>query len=113
LETALELTAQKAGNDMSNTVKKEEFGDIEGFDQHGEACRNDGCQNDYVEDTDDLEDDVTWTGQVFLEERHCCVMMDVESDFVGRVPGLGRTKMFDRGCDRCCSAEDYDVKVQS
>lgn len=65
------LTAQKTGDYVSDTVEKEEFGDVEGFDQHSEAGCNYGGQSDYVDDADNLEDDVTWACQGFLEERHC------------------------------------------
>ena len=59
---------------MGNTVEEEEFGDVEGFDEHGEAGRGNGGQADNVEDTDDVEDDVAWASQRLFEERHCFVI---------------------------------------
>lgn len=56
---------------MSDTVKEEELADIERLDQHSEACGHDSYQSDDIEDADDLEHDVSWARQVFLEERHC------------------------------------------
>ena len=55
---------------MGNGVKEEEFRDLEGLDQHTEACGDNGDERDDVTDSDDVEDDVAWTGQRALEERH-------------------------------------------
>ena len=55
---------------MGNGVKEEEFRDLEGLDQHTEACGDDGDERDDVADSDDVEDDVAWAGQRALEERH-------------------------------------------
>lgn len=64
------LTAQGGGDDVADCVEEEEFGDDEGFDEHGEAGDDDGEQADDVHGSDDVEDDVAWTCQRFLEERH-------------------------------------------
>ena len=56
---------------MRDTVKEEEFGYVEGLNQHGEAGSDHHGQTDYIDDSDDVEDDITWTGQGLLEERHC------------------------------------------
>ncbi len=64
------LTAQGGGDDMADGVEEEEFGDDEGLDEHGEAGNDDGKEADNVHGADDVKDDVTWTCQRFLEERH-------------------------------------------
>ena len=55
---------------MGNGVKEEEFRYLEGLDQHTEACGDNGDERDDVADSDDVEDDVAWTSQRALEERH-------------------------------------------
>lgn len=55
---------------MADRVEEEEFRDDEGFDEHGEAGDNDGEETDDVHGPDDVEDDVAWTCQRFLKERH-------------------------------------------
>lgn len=55
---------------MADCVEEEEFGDDEGFDEHGETGDDDGEEADDVHGSDDVEDDVAWTCQRFLEERH-------------------------------------------
>lgn len=59
---------------MGNGVEEEEFGDLEGFDQHTEACGDDGDECDDIADADDVEDDVSWAGQRALEERHFVIV---------------------------------------
>ena len=56
---------------MGDAVEEEEFGDVEGLDEHGEGGGRNGEEGDYVDDADDVEDDVAWTGQGLFEERHC------------------------------------------
>ncbi len=90
------LTAQEAGDYVGDAVEKEEFRNVEGFDQHSEACCNNGGQSDYVYDADDLEDDVTWACQGFLEERHCYRKIGIGTEIVGRGLELGGTNMLDR-----------------
>lgn len=68
---------------MSDAVKEEELGDVESLYQHSEACCDNSCQGDYVEYTDDLKDDVAWACQGLLEERHCLVMLGVETCWLG------------------------------
>lgn len=64
------LTAQGGGDDMADSVEEEEFGDDEGFDEHREGGDDDGEEADDVHGADDIQDDVAWTSQGFLEERH-------------------------------------------
>lgn len=71
------LTAQKSGNNVADRIEEEEFGNDESLDEHGEASNDDGKEGDDVEGADYVEDDVAWTSQWFLEERHfgrgdCC-----------------------------------------
>lgn len=58
---------------MCDAVEEEEFGDVEGLNQHGEAGSYACRQGDYVDDADDVEDDVAWACQGPVEERHRCV----------------------------------------
>lgn len=57
---------------MADRIEEEEFGDDEGLDEHGEAGDDDREQGDDVEGADYVEDDVAWTSQWFLKERHFC-----------------------------------------
>lgn len=57
---------------MGHTVEEEEFRDDEGLDQHDEASCDDGKKGDYIHHADDVEDEVAWTSQGSLEERHFC-----------------------------------------
>ena len=70
---------------MGHAVEKEELGDVEGLDEHGEARCCDCGQGDDVQDTDDVEDDVAWASQGLLEERHCFVDVDVDRWLVDTV----------------------------
>ena len=55
---------------MADGVEEEEFGDLEGLDQHAEACGDNSDEGDDIADADDVEDDVAWAGQRALEEGH-------------------------------------------
>ena len=55
---------------MGDGIKEEEFGDLEGLDEHTEACSDNSDEGDDVADADDVEDDVAWAGQRALEEGH-------------------------------------------
>ena len=55
---------------MGNGVKEEEFRDLEGLDQHTEACGDNGDERDDVADPDDVEDNVARASQRALEEWH-------------------------------------------
>lgn len=48
---------------MIARIEEEEFADDKGLDQHDRARRNDGKQTDYVEDSNDVEDNVAGTSQ--------------------------------------------------
>ena len=48
---------------MIARIEEEEFADDEGLDQHDRARRNDGKQTNYVEDSNDVEDNVAGTSQ--------------------------------------------------
>ena len=50
-------------DDMIACIEEEEFADDEGLDQHDRARRNDCKQTDYVEDSNDVEDNVAGTSQ--------------------------------------------------
>ena len=65
-----ELTAHTACDKMGDAVEEEEFRDDKGFDQHDEAGGDDGEEGDYIQHTEDVEDDVAWTSQGSVEERH-------------------------------------------
>ena len=56
---------------MGDAVEEEELRDDEGFDQHDEAACDDGEKGDYVHHAKDIEDDVAWSSQGAVEERHC------------------------------------------
>ncbi|KAL9592335.1 MAG: hypothetical protein Q9179_006818, partial [Wetmoreana sp. 5 TL-2023] len=58
------------GDDVADGIEEEEFGDDEGFDEHGEASDDDGEETDDVQDADDIKDDVAWTSQWFPKEGH-------------------------------------------
>ena len=55
---------------MGNGVEEEEFRDLEGLNQHTEACGDNGDERNDVADSDDVEGDVAWAGQRALEEWH-------------------------------------------
>ena len=57
------LTTYDNRDDMIARIEEEEFADDEGLDQHDRARRNNGKQTDYVEDSNDVEDNVAGTSQ--------------------------------------------------
>ena len=67
---------------MAHAVKEEEFGDLEGLDEHGKAGADAGQKSDYIYDTNGIENNVPWTRQRFLTlpERHlwrfCLMVID-------------------------------------
>jgi hypothetical protein len=64
LEAILALrTTYDNRDDMIARIEEEEFADDEGLDQHDRARRNDGKQTNYVEDSNDVEDNVAGTSQ--------------------------------------------------
>lgn len=58
---------------MLATVEEEEPADADDLDQHDRARSYDGQQADYVEDSDDIEHDVSSAGQGLSEAAHCDV----------------------------------------
>jgi hypothetical protein len=50
-------TANDDGDNMLASIEEEEFANDEGLDQHDRTRRDDCQQTDYVEDSDDVEDD--------------------------------------------------------
>lgn len=56
-------TANGDCDDVFAPIEEIEFADDKGLDQHDRTRRDDCQQTDYVEDSDDVEDDVTGTGQ--------------------------------------------------
>ena len=65
-----ELTTEEARDHVTDAVEEEEFGDVEGFDEHGETGGGDGGETDDVDDADDVEDEPGWARQGLLEEWH-------------------------------------------
>ena len=57
---------------MADTVKKEEFRDDKGFDEHREAGTTAGQEGADVHDADGVENDIAWASQRLLTfpERH-------------------------------------------
>ena len=68
----LGLTGEDGGDEMADAVEEEEFGDDEGFHEHGEAGTDAGEEGNDVHGADDVEDDVAWTSQGLFTfpERH-------------------------------------------
>ena len=64
------LTGQDASHDMADGIEKEELRDDERLDQHDETRNHARQEDDNIHHPDDVEDDITWPGQRFLEERH-------------------------------------------
>ena len=63
-------TANSDCGDVLAPVEEIELADDEGLDQHDRARRDDCQQTDYVEDSNDVEDDVTGASQGPAEEPH-------------------------------------------
>lgn len=57
---------------MAHAVKEEELADNECLDKHDKGSRQHGEKADDVANTNAVEDDVAWTCQGALEERHAC-----------------------------------------
>lgn len=55
---------------MSDGVEEEKFGHDECLDQHDEACRDAGEEDDDVDHPENVENDIACACQRFLEERH-------------------------------------------
>jgi hypothetical protein len=65
-----ELTTDDDRCDMLASIEEEEFANDEGLDQHDRARCNDCQQTDDVEDTDDVQHDVTSAGEGLSEAAH-------------------------------------------
>lgn len=57
------LTARTSRYDMADAIEEKELGDDECLDQHDRTCGDNGEETDDIQDTDCIEDYVTWTGQ--------------------------------------------------
>ncbi len=55
---------------MADTVKKEEFRNDKGLDQHDGACDYDGHETNNVHDANCVEDDIARASQRAIKERH-------------------------------------------
>lgn len=91
---------------MADGVEEEKFGDDKSLDEHGEAGDDDGEEADDVQGADDIKDDVAWTSQRFLKERHFVI------DLAERVVQM----MVDvrlRSCGRYEDRYHYAVAVKS
>ena len=67
---AVRLTTYNDGCDMLATVEEEKPADTDDLDQHDRARSDDCQQTDYVENTDDIEHDVSGAGQGLSEAAH-------------------------------------------
>ena len=56
---------------MRDTVEEEKLRDVECLDQHGEASCDYHGEADDVDNSDDIEDDITRAREGFIEEGHC------------------------------------------
>ena len=63
-------TANSNCGDVLAPVEEIELADDKGLDQHDRARRDDCQQTDYVEDSNDVEDDVTGASQRATKEPH-------------------------------------------
>ena len=89
---------------MTAAIEKIEGAHDEGLDEHDDRSCRDGAEGDDIESSNDIEDDVAWAGQTFL---------DAENHFDGRLV-VGKIKLDCKKWMRVVETEErIEVDVSS